>query len=125
MQVPGSLLSGILSSYVLAQPSERSKILEDSQDLAEVYLQAALEKDSEAPLNPEDEVDFHYTCFVKSGPNGHLYELDGDRSGPAVVGALQPEEDVVCESGLNAIREYIEVRRGEKVGFSLLVLVSC
>ena len=37
----------------------------------------------------EDEVDFHYVCFVKSSKTGHLYELGGDRKGPVDHGILQ------------------------------------
>ena len=88
-------LSRMLCSYASTQPTERSKILEDSQELEDAFLKAALNGDSEAPVNPEGEVDFHYTCFVKSGTSGHLYGLSGDQSGPVVVDALQPDEDIV------------------------------
>ena len=81
----------------------------------------ALQGDSEVPANPEDEVDFHYVCFVKSHRNGHLYELDGDRKGPIDWGLLGPDDDVLSEKGLGAIREFIG-RVSRSMGFSLLAL---
>lgn len=52
------------------------------------YKTVALQGDSEVRANPEDEVDFHYVCFVKSHRNDHLYELDGNRKGPVDWGLL-------------------------------------
>ena len=123
--MPGSILSHILSSYPSTQSSERYKILEDSQELEQAYHKAALDGSSEAPTNPEDEVDFHYTCFVKSNSQEHLYELDGDVSGPILAATLAPEEDVLCEAAVNVIKRYIAARGAESIGFSLLALVSC
>lgn len=82
----------------------------------------ALQGDSEVPANPEDDVDYHYVCFVKSHIDGHLYEMDGDRKGPVDRGPLSPFEDVLAERGLNVIREFIQREEGKDTNFSLLVL---
>ena len=80
----------------------------------------ASQGDTDPPEHAEDEVDFHYVCFVKSHKDGHLYELDGDRRGPVDWG-LFPGEDVLSRDGLVVIREFIKpVERS--VGFSLLAL---
>ena len=121
-QAPGSVLSRILSSYHSTEPSARPKILENSSELEAAYLVAALDGDSEVPERPEDEVDFHYMCFAKSD-NGHLCELDGDRCGPIDVATLKPDEDVLCETGLESLQQYIKTKGVENVGFSLLALV--
>ena len=85
------------------------------------YLKAAQDGDSSVPVNAEDEVDFHYTCFVKS--NGHLFELDGDLSGPVDLGVLKDDEDVVSETALVLIRQFMrDIGRGS-IGFSMLALV--
>lgn len=85
-----------------------------------------MQGDSTVPDNAEDEVDFHYVCFVKSHKNGHLYQMDGDRKGPIDRGSLlAPEEDVLAEGGLSVIREFIRREKGGNPQFSLLALVCC
>ena len=85
-----------------------------------------MQGDSTVPDNAEDEVDFHYVCFVKSHKNGHLYQMDGDRKGPIDRGPLlAPQEDVLAEGGLSVIREFIRREKGGNPQFSLLALVCC
>ena len=79
--------------------------------------------DSTVPTDAEDEVDFHFVCFVKSHKNGHLYEMDGDRKGPVDTGVLlRPEEDIFAAGGLGIVRKFIERENGASLNFSLLVL---
>lgn len=88
-----------------------------------MYAAVATQGTSRVPDNAEDEVDFHYVCFVKSRSNGRLYELDGDRKGPIDRGlVLGPDEDVLAPGGLNVIREYMERERGN-TNFNLMALV--
>lgn len=104
-------------------PEERSSVLESSAELEDVYAAVATQGTSRVPDNAEDEVDFHYVCFVKSRSNGRLYELDGDRKGPIDRGlVLGPDEDVLAPGGLNVIREYMERERGN-TNFNLMALV--
>ena len=76
------------------------------------------------PENAEDEVDFHYVCFVKSSKTGHLYELDGDRKGPVDHGSLGPGENILSSGALSIIQNFIGRENGQNVNFSLLALVS-
>ena len=119
--VPGSHLAHLLASCTPLKPLDRASVLEDDEQLESAYKTVALQGDSEVPTNPEDEVDFHYVCFVKSHKNGHLYELDGDRKGPIDWGRLDPDDDVLSDMALGAIRDFIQ-RISKAVGFSLLAL---
>ena len=69
--------------------------MEESKELEEAYAGVAKKGDTEAPENAEDEVDYHYICFVKSHKNGRLYQLDGDRKRPIELGMLELTEDVL------------------------------
>ena len=92
-----------------------------SPDLKDKYLKAAQDGDSTVPENAADEVDFHYTCFVKS--NGHLYELNGDLSGPVDLGPLNEDEDVLSGATLGPIRSFMQSNGGTNISFSMLALV--
>ena len=107
----------------MTQPAERSNLLL-SPDLKKKYLTAAQDGDSTVPENAADEVDFHYTCFVKS--NGRLYELNGDLSGPVDLGQLNEDEDVLSAAALESIRRFMQDNGGAstKIGFSMLALVA-
>ena len=107
----------------MTQPAERSNLLL-SPDLKDKYLKAAQDGDSTVPENAADEVDFHYTCFVKS--NGHLYELNGDLSGPVDLGQLNEDEDVLSAAALGFIRRFMQDNGGAStnIGFSMLALVA-
>lgn len=100
---------------------DRAAVLEEDEQLESVYKTVALQGDTEAPENAEDEVDFHYVCFAKSHRNGHLYELDGDRKGPIDRCALDQDDDVLSERALGVISEFIR-SVGKELGFSLLAL---
>lgn len=119
-----SHLSRLHAKCAPLKPAARAQILEDDEELESAYKSVAFQGDSEVPANPEDEVDYHYICFVKSHKNGHLYEMDGDRNGPIDRGPLSPDDDVLSEKGLNAVKEYIEREQGQNPGFSLLVLAQ-
>ncbi|KAI9791849.1 MAG: ubiquitinyl hydrolase 1 [Peltula sp. TS41687] len=123
---PHSTLAQLLADCLPLGPEERALALEDSKELESAHAEAAKMGCSEIPANPEDEVDFHYVCFVKSHHDGHLYELDGDRKGPVDRGLrLKSEEDLLSEGGLSIIREFIEREDGGNLNFSLLALAPC
>lgn len=123
---PNSPLANLLADCVSLTPDHRALALEASQELESAHAEAAMQGDSTVPDNAEDEVDFHYVCFVKSHKNGHLYQMDGDRKGPIDRGSLlAPEEDVLAEGGLSVIREFIRREKGGNPQFSLLALVCC
>jgi ubiquitin carboxyl-terminal hydrolase L3 len=88
----------------------------------QAYAGVARKGNTEAPANPEEEVDHHYVCFVKSHESGHLYQLDGDRKGPIDLGSMTADEDMLSEKALDAVRRMI-AEEGGNVGFGLMALV--
>ncbi|KAK4170631.1 putative ubiquitin carboxyl-terminal hydrolase [Triangularia setosa] len=119
--IPGSHLHHLLTSCTSLKPLDRATFLEDDEQLESAYKAVALQGDSEVPANPEDEVDFHYVCFVKSHKNSHLYELDGDRKGPIDCGWLG-DDDILSGKGLSVVCEFIQRISRSMGGFSLLAL---
>ncbi|KAH9891447.1 ubiquitin carboxyl-terminal hydrolase, family 1 [Xylariomycetidae sp. FL2044] len=117
---PGSWVSQMMEKCSSLDAQERAIYLESDQTLESAYEEVELRGNTEPP-DPEDEVDFHYVCFVKSHEDGRLYELDGDRKGPVDWGVLGPEEDVLSELALRSVRQFIQ-RVGLDLGFSLLAL---
>lgn len=111
----------MLARCVPLGPSDRALALEDDEALEAAYNEVAIRGDTEAPANPEEEVDYHYVCFVKSHKDGHLYELDGDRKGPVDLGSLEQDDDLLSGATLTTIRHFVQkVQLG--MGFSLLAL---
>ena len=106
-------------------PAEGTHFLEDSKQLEETYTAAANQGLSSVP-NAEDEVDFHYVCFVRGKDGQFLYELDGDLKGPVRRGPplATQEADSLFMAGLNAVREYIQHENGGDPKFSLMALVD-
>lgn len=116
---PDSTLAGFLSECT---PQDRVSALEASEDIEAAYSEFAHQGASVVP-DAEDEVDFHYICFVKSHNTGKLYEMDGDKKGPVYKEVtLGKEEDVVSDSSLRVIREYIGLEKGSNLNFSLMAL---
>lgn len=95
--------------------------MEGDPELEKVYTQVAQTGDTEAPDDPEEEVDYHYICFVKTQDN-HLYQLDGDRKRPIDLGSIAADEDVLSDKCLDVIRAMIKQEEGD-VHFSLMALV--
>lgn len=105
-------------------PEQLSEALESSDEIETIYDSVARQGTSRVPDSAEDEVDFHYICFVKSRKESHLYELDGDRRGPIDRGkTLKPDDDLLSETVLGVIREYINGGQGA-IGFGLMALVD-
>ncbi|KAK0674667.1 putative ubiquitin carboxyl-terminal hydrolase [Cercophora samala] len=117
---PNSHLHRLLSTCIPLSPLQRATLLEDDEQLESAYKAVALRGDSAVPEDPEEEVDFHYVCFVKSHKSGHLYELDGDRKGPVDLGEFAGN-DLLSERGLGVLKGFIERIECEG-GFSLLAL---
>jgi ubiquitin carboxyl-terminal hydrolase L3 len=126
--VPDSTLAKLLATCIPLAPHDRALALEHSQELEEAYAVAAKQGDSAVPDNAEDEVDFHYVCFVQSHKNGRLYEMDGDKKGPVDSGCSQhdddADEDLFNEGGLKLVREFIRREEMQNLNFSLLALVN-
>ena len=123
LTAPDSTMARILPDCLNLGPADRAKVIERSEEIESAYRTTALQGDSEVPVNAEDEVDFHYVCFVKSSKEGHLYELDGDRKGPIDRGILEAGEDVLSGRGLSIIQNFISREKGANINFGLLALV--
>lgn len=116
-----STLGAIHAACEPLGPDGRAEYLENSKPLAEAYEEAARQGDSAVPENPEDYVEYHYVCFVKSLKNGHLYELDGDKKGPIDLGPFE-DDDLLSDAGLKAVKAYVNREDGLNIGFGLMAL---
>lgn len=74
-----------MTEYPKAPASELGKLL-CNPEMKKLYEAAAQDGAADVPALGDD-VDCHYTCFVKS--DGHLYELDGDLTGPIDLEELE------------------------------------
>lgn len=113
----------MLSSSLANGVDELARALEDSEELEKAYAAAATKGDTDAPVNAEDEVDYHYVAFVRSSKSGHLYQLDGDRKRPIDLGTLEADEDVLGSKCLDIIRNMVALENNN-VNFSLMALVE-
>jgi ubiquitin carboxyl-terminal hydrolase L3 len=120
-----SLWAKLLEKCVPLDTRGRALALEGSEELALAHKTAALQGDTEAPQDPEDEVDYHYICFVPSQGDSYIYELDGDCKGPIKTNVkLDAGEDILSDKALNLVRAYIDRENGLNVGFNLMALVQ-
>lgn len=118
------MLDRLLAITAPMDPPQTAMVLEGSAELEEAYDSVASKGDTTAPDNAEDEVDFHYICFIKSPDTGHLYELDGDRKGPVDRGVPAEEQRVdLGEKSIDVVRDFI-AKGGDNIGFSLMALVE-
>jgi ubiquitin carboxyl-terminal hydrolase L3 len=114
-------MAPLLEAALPLKPDERAMVLEESKELEAAYASVARKGDTQAPDNPEDEVDFHYMCFVKSHKDGHLYQLDGMKR-PIDLGPMKKEDDVLSEVCLSVIRGLVQEATRDKLHFSLMAL---
>ncbi|KAL6851227.1 ubiquitinyl hydrolase 1 [Amphichorda felina] len=118
----GSTLDKLLSKAVDMNPAERSRLLEQTPELATAHREAASVGDTAAP-NAQDDIDLHYVCFAK-GSDGALWELDGRRKGPIRRGDLEEGEDVLSPKGLSlGALKFLE-REGGDLRFSAVALAG-
>ena len=109
--------SSVLDRF--AKSHNRTKFLEDDEELERCYMKSALKGHSEAP-SAETEVDHHYISLIKH--SGRLYILDGDMDGPMIKGELEENKDVLGRLAIDVIREY--TKSDTDGTFSLLALVE-
>ncbi|KAI1470589.1 ubiquitin carboxyl-terminal hydrolase [Daldinia caldariorum] len=96
---PNTPLDRLIKASIPLPPPDRSALLERTPELAAAHQEAAAQGATAAP-DARDDVDLHYVCFVKSGRDGTLWELDGRRKGPIARGQLADDEDVLSEKAL-------------------------
>ncbi|KAJ4345439.1 ubiquitinyl hydrolase 1 [Didymosphaeria variabile] len=123
---PNSVLANLLEGCQTLAPEECAERLEASQEIERIYSQAARMGESEISENPEDEVDFHFVCFVKDGSGREILELDGDRMGPVRRGQLAAsDEDLLGETGRRIMKQYFKSEGdGGNVAFNLMALIA-
>jgi ubiquitin carboxyl-terminal hydrolase L3 len=114
-----------LNKGLKLETQERALTLETSDELASIYKVEALKGDSRVPKNPEDEVFYHYICFVPSEADSRVYELDGDRTGPIKTEVvLGSDENMLSEKALGLVRAYIDRKGVQDIGFNLMALTQ-
>ncbi|KAF2196583.1 cysteine proteinase [Delitschia confertaspora ATCC 74209] len=118
---PDSTLARLLAECTPLPSEARARALENNSAVESAYAAIASRGDTAAPA-AEDEVDFHYICFIRSSKSGRLYLLDGDRKRPFDFGKVGGD-DVLSGECLSSIKGFIEGMKGESIGFSLMALV--
>ncbi|KAF7292718.1 Ubiquitin carboxyl-terminal hydrolase [Mycena indigotica] len=115
----GSVLESFLAEVIPFDPEQRAAALETSPAIAEAHRRAAVQGSTPVP-DAEDEVYFHYICFVKSPKNGHIYELDGDKNGFVDRDSFLEGDQDLLSGGLKLVQSLIET---ESQQFQLMALV--
>lgn len=89
------------------------------QELKEQYTAAATQGNTEAP-DAEEDTSLHFIAFIKK--DGHLFELDGRRSGAWDLGPVEGD-DVINDTLTKRFQEYISLADdANKLNFSLMAL---
>jgi ubiquitin carboxyl-terminal hydrolase L3 len=119
----GSDLENLVAEAEPLGREARAELLYNSKALEAAHSTAAAGGDTEAP-DADTHVDLHYVAFVKS-KEGNLWELDGRRKGPVMLGHLDGEDDDVLSDKALDLGPKAFMAREESAGelrFSLIVL---
>ena len=111
-------LKTFLTATKLMSPEERASKLESDDDICSSHDDAAREGQTSAP-NRDDKVDYHFIAFVQV--DGHLYELDGRKSGPINKG--KSSQETFLDDAARACKEYMS-RDPENINFTMVALTS-
>lgn len=124
-EAPDSILAKIYGAAKSLAPDDAASFLENCQELEDLYAEMALQGDSQAPDDAEEEVDFHFVCFAASATTHHLFELDGDFNGPVDTGKeTATDENYLSQACIEHVREYIGGKEDgeDNMRFNLLAL---
>lgn len=104
------------------EPEARALHLEKDEGIRQSYELAARQGRSAAP-DPEEEVEYHYICYVRSSKNGDIYHMDGDLKGPVRLGTCSPdgELDLLKTTVIDQIKDLI-LSQGRDIRFNILSL---
>lgn len=121
--LPDSEFAGLLATLKRQDTAGRIATIESSP-LIDASHQSVCTAGQSAVIPADEHVELHFVAFVKSERDGHLYELDGGRNGPVDHGPLLAEEDVLSESALDIVQQFIARARGDgdDLNFSLCAL---
>lgn len=102
----GSKLDALARQATELGPTERSRLLYESEFLEEAHMEAASRGSSIAP-SPHDDNHHHFVAFVQRG--GRVWELNGGMKGPLLRGTLDHEEDLLSNRGLAmSVHDFLE-----------------
>jgi len=118
IQLKEGALKNFMESSVSKTPEEIAETLEASDDICNSHDDAAREGQTSAP-GREDSVDYHFVAFVRHDDD--LYELDGRKEGPIVMGKTSRE--TFMSDAAKACQEYMR-RDPENINFTVLALTA-
>ncbi|KAJ8612600.1 hypothetical protein MRB53_037336 [Persea americana] len=95
------VIDTLLSEATPLDPTARSQVLYDSDDLERLHVAASHHGQSHAPEEEAGDFIGAFITFVK-GKDGHMWQLGTSMKGPVDRGLLQPDEDMLSEAALNA-----------------------
>lgn len=114
----GSYLAGFLAATKDMTPDEIAAYLEADDSMEEQHSSAATSEQSATAPPPIDEaVNTHFVCFTHVG--GHLYELDGRKTGPINHGASS--EETLLADAARVIKGFFD-RDPEETRFTMVAL---
>lgn len=126
---PDSELARIRREAVPLTPLARARVLEDSAALEEAHQNTARGGQSAVPLSADVLSGNHFVAFIR-GDDGHLWEMEGGRSGPIDRGILAEDEDALSEKALElGLRRVMEISKddtsdGGDLRFSCIALAA-
>jgi len=110
---PGSDLAKIREDALPLRLAERAEMLYHNEAFEAAHASVAALGDTTPPGEGSTEhAGQHFVAFVR-GDDGHLWELEGDRSGPLDRGLLAEGEDVLSPAALDrGFRRVIKLEQG-------------
>lgn len=128
MNCPSVELGSELNNYkqfaMALPPDERGYVLNDSAVIREVHNSFAradpFPSDDQKPQDGEEGEAFHFVGYVPV--DGHLYELDGLKRGPILLGECT--EDNWLTKAAPAIQQRIDKYSSQEIRFNLLALIE-
>lgn len=111
----GSVLDRLRHDAIPLQVTPRADLVPASAELEREHAAAAVRGDTVPPALGE-EPGHAFIAFVR-GVDGCLYEMDGGRNGPKLLGRLGEGEDVLSETALElSVRPYLKREEGAGAG---------
>jgi ubiquitin carboxyl-terminal hydrolase L3 len=113
-----SYISNFVKNTRSLSPSERAALIENDDDLENAHKEMEHLGQS-AEESPETDCGLHFVCFVAVGDK--IYELDGRRKNPSLMGVLAEDEEFLQKVVEIVKKLYIDPKP-EEMRFALLPL---